>query len=88
MTMYLAQGCGHGRGCRRGRGCSGRFGNHGGYSKNPSRHLKWERNEKKIEKDKGDLNKNSVKSSYYRCGMKGQRSQTCRTTKHFFLALS
>ena len=41
------QGQGRGRGRGRGRGCSCRFGNCSGHSKNPSRHLKWERNEKK-----------------------------------------
>ena len=56
---------GRGRGCGRGQG---RFGNRSGHSKNPSRHLKWERNEKK---DQGDSNTNSVDNVCYRCGMKG-----------------
>ncbi|XP_020272192.1 uncharacterized protein LOC109847372 [Asparagus officinalis] len=55
QTQGRGRGCGHGRG--RGRGRSGHFDNYGGYFKNPSRHLKWERNEKKIGKDKGDSNK-------------------------------
>ena len=46
---------GRGRGCGRGRSC--RFGNRSGHSKNPSRHLKWESNEKK---DQGDSNKHFV----------------------------
>ena len=62
------QGRGHGRGRGRGQGRSCRFGNCSGHSKNPSRHLKWERNEKK---DQGDSNTNSVDNVCYRCGMKG-----------------
>ena len=84
VTVYQPhnqiQGQGRGRGHGRGRGRSCRFGNRSGYSKNPSRHLKWERNEKK---DQGDLNTNSVDNVCYRCGMKGHWSHTCRTSKHF-----
>ena len=82
VTTYPTQGCcrGHGRGRGRGRG---HFGNHGGYSKNSSCHLKWDRNEKKIEKDKGDSNKNSMERSCYHCRMKGHWSRTYRTLKHF-----
>ena len=68
----------YGRGRGRGRGRSCRFGNRSGHSKNPSRHLKWERNEKK---DQGDSNTNSVDKVCYRCGMKGHWSRTCRTPK-------
>ena len=50
------------------------------FSKNPLRHLKWERNEKKIEKDKGGSNKNSMESSCYHCGTKdiGRVSVVCQ----------
>ena len=82
VTTYTTQGCGRGHGCGSGRGCSSHFGNHGGYFKNPSRHLKWERNEKKIEKDKGDSNKNLEESSCYRCGMKIHWSHAYRMPKH------
>ena len=74
------QGRGRGRGRGRSRGHSCHFGNRSGHSKNPSRHLKWERNEKK---DQGDSNTNSVDNVCYRCGMKGHWSRTCRTPKHF-----
>ena len=43
VTTYPTKGRGCGRGYEHGRGRSNRFSNHGGYSKNPSRHLKWER---------------------------------------------
>ena len=84
MTAYQPhnqiQGRGHGRGRGRGRGRSCRFGNRSGHSKNPARHLKWERNEKK---DQGDSNINSIDNVCYRCGMKGHWSRTCCTPKHF-----
>ena len=51
------QGRGCGRGRRRGRGRSCRFSNRSGHSKNPSCHMKWERNEKN---DQGDSNTNSA----------------------------
>ena len=83
------RGRGHGYyGQGRGRGL-GRYNswNRGNYNQsqnknNTSNNQKLNRSEKLSRKATGPHNKKVYEIEYYRCGMKGHWSHTCRTTKH------
>ena len=82
------RGRSHGRGHGRGRGRNSRYhGTHGNNSthkgKTSMHHQKWNNIvAKQDEKHAQNTPSKSHENTCHRCGMKGQWSRTCRTTKH------